>query len=463
MLTLRSISYATPNSSAIYRHTRPKVAAIVGGTVGGAVGLIIIAAIIFVFCRRQHHADSDTNITENPDNEKESTTLESSKSQVAISKVDDPDRKLDDSTLLTTRKGSAFGGVIPQMIPHLSPESRFCASPDQHVSEAPIPDDGCQLVFGSPPGGEVDVATDADASAHAMMEMSSDLDGRDVELLSTYAMESHPTASESILHSEIALVPTPTVQQLNDWTETSKVVFSIDIGTSHSVGFLLFTTMTTFFTVKQAISFAYLQTQKEPVVENVSSWPGQVNDPTMAQTTTAIYYDKNGEPRSYGAMTQKNEIKEHARREGWVLVHSFKRHINNLSDVVSTTDCIPLPTEGPTQLSLPDDVPIGAVYAHWIEYLFRHAESVFIAKYTNRSWDKLKQNIEVIFTVPNGWYTQEHGILARAAVAAKIIQEPAQAKFVPETEAAIHWSLISSGLNPDVSNLQSKIKPLFQI
>ena len=67
-------------------------------------------------------------------------------------------------------------------------------------------------------------------------------------------------------------------------------------------------------------------------------------------------------------------------------------------------------------------------------------------------WDKLKQDIEVVFMVPNGWYTQEHGVLARAAVQANIIQEPAQAKFVPETEAAIHWSLMSSGLNPDVSN-----------
>jgi hypothetical protein len=65
-------------------------------------------------------------------------------------------------------------------------------------------------------------ATDVDASPHAMMEMSSDLDAHDVELLSTYAMESHPTASESISHPNTALVPTPTVQQhLNDWTETS--------------------------------------------------------------------------------------------------------------------------------------------------------------------------------------------------------------------------------------------------
>lgn len=184
-------------------------------------------------------------------------------------------------------------------------------------------------------------------------------------------------------------------------------------------------------------------------MENVSSWPGQVNNPTNAQTITAIYYDKNGKPRSYGARTRMTEIKEQAKKEGWVLAHSFQRHISNLSDVVSTTD---LDTEGPTRLSLPDGVPIGTVYAHWIRYLFDHAESVFIAKYTRRRWEELKKNIEVVFTVPNGWYAQEHGVLARAAVEANIIQGPSQAKFVPGTEAAIHWSLISSGLSLDVSN-----------
>ena len=162
-------------------------------------------------------------------------------------------------------------------------------------------------------------------------------------------------------------------------------------------------------------------------------------------------------------MTQMNEIKEQAKMEGWVLVHSFKRHINNLSDVVSTTDRTLFQTEGPAKLSLPDDVPIGTVYAHWIQYLFDHAESIFIAKYTKRSWDKLKQDIEVVFTVPNGWYTQEHGVMARAAVEANIIQKPSQAKFVPETEAAIHWSLMSSCLNPDVSNSFFKLYPLLQI
>jgi hypothetical protein len=80
-------------------------------------------------------------------------------------------------------------------------------------------------------------------------------------------------------------------------------------------------------------------------------------------------------------------------------------------------------------LSLPDNVPIGTVYAQWIQYLFGHTESIFITKYTKCSWDKLKPDIEVIFTVPNGWYTQEHGVLAHPAVEANIIHEPAQAKL----------------------------------
>ena len=298
MLTRHSISYATTNSPAISSHKRLKVAHIVGGTVGGAVGLIIIAVVLFLLCQR-HHADSDTSISEKSKNENEPTTSESSKSQVAIRKIDDPDRELDDDTLPTTQKGSGFDSVlsssapvqaanasdvqpisesdgdkIPQMTASLPREAHFCTSPDQHILEAQIPftihnpsDDGCQeLVLSLPTasGGEapflsrsshasqmdmiatsppehpfqVGAATDADASPCTMIQMSSDFDSRNVELLSTYAMDSHPTASESIFHPDTALVPTPTVQQLNNWTETSKVVFSIDIGTSHSVRFL---------------------------------------------------------------------------------------------------------------------------------------------------------------------------------------------------------------------------------
>lgn len=288
------------NSPAISGHAKSKVAHIVGSTVGGTVGLLIIAAVLFFLCRQR--ANSDTSISEKPESEKEPTTPESSKSQVTIRKIDDADGKLDDGTLPTTQKVSGFGGgssssapvqavnapgvwptseldddKIPGMTASLSPEAPFCASPDQHILEAQIPfathnpsDDGCEeLVLSSLTGGEASfqsrsshasqmdiiatsplehsfgAATNADASPHAM-EMLSDLDGRGVELLSTCAMDSHPTASESIFHPDTALVPTPTVQQLNDWTETSKVVFSIDIGTTHSVRFLLLNAVTTF-------------------------------------------------------------------------------------------------------------------------------------------------------------------------------------------------------------------------
>jgi hypothetical protein len=72
-----------------------------------------------------------------------------------------------------------------------------------------------------------------------------DLDN-DVELPLTHAMESHPTASEAIFHPDTALIPTTTVEKLNDWTQASKVVFSIDIGTSHSVRFLLLKAIASF-------------------------------------------------------------------------------------------------------------------------------------------------------------------------------------------------------------------------
>jgi hypothetical protein len=180
---------------------------------------------------------------------------------------------------------SSSGLQREQNVASLFPETPLCAFPDQRVSEAPIPfainspsDDGGEgLVLSSaieslPTGGEAtfpsrsfpasqrdliatslpetpfSASTDAQLSEAPMraIELPSLADpDSDVELPLTYAMESHPTASEAIFHPD-TLIPTTTVEKLNDWTETSKVVFSIDIGTSHSVRFLLLKVIASF-------------------------------------------------------------------------------------------------------------------------------------------------------------------------------------------------------------------------
>ena len=103
------------------------------------------------------------------------------------------------------------------------------------------------MIAKSPRERPLSAVTYEDASPCAMLEMSSNTGGRDGPLLSTYTAESYVTASESIFHLDTALVPTPIVHQLNEWAETSKVVFGIDIGTSHSVGFLLLEVLSTSF------------------------------------------------------------------------------------------------------------------------------------------------------------------------------------------------------------------------
>ena len=273
-LTLWSISYATTEpSSSISRHTKSKVARIVGGTVGGVVGLVLIIAILFLLCRRRRLPSRDGAEDSEMDEklEKEHTTPASSESQVATGGSNDPGRKLE-STLPTTaiREGSGLRGMLSSSAPvqaasasdtspKIPPSSTSSSDlqQEQHVvspAETPAPfltngpsDDGAkELAFSSfavessPTGGEGpfpsrsspaterEIVITSPSEAMEILDMPLDLNG-DVELPLTYAMEIDP---------DTALIPTTTVEKLNNWTETSKVVFSIDIGTSHSVRFL---------------------------------------------------------------------------------------------------------------------------------------------------------------------------------------------------------------------------------
>ena len=279
LLTLRLISYTTTNDSATSGHRGPKVAHIVGGTIGGIVGLVVVA-VLFLLCRRRRRAVSNPSITKKLENEREFATA---KSQTAIRNTGDPDRQLDDHTLPIIQRISGFDNVLSLLAAVQGANASDVRSISQPSGgKTPTPsavynpsDAGRQESVLSTTGGEppfrsipshasqtqmipksprerpLSAATYENASPCAMLETSSNTGGRDGPLLSTYTTESYVTASESIFHPETALVPTPIVHQLNEWAKTSKVVFGIDIGTSHSVSLLLLNVLSTsFFTLE---------------------------------------------------------------------------------------------------------------------------------------------------------------------------------------------------------------------
>lgn len=268
LLTLRSISYTTTYSPTTSGHTGSKAAHIIGGTIGGTIGFVIIAAILFFLCRRRHRADLNTSIVEKLKIENKPSLTGP---QVAIRNTDDPRRQLDDGTLPTIPMSSGFDDVLSlptsaQAVnaPDVGPISqsngdkipRTTTSPssellsiDQYALETPMSsavhnpsDDGCEEPV-LPTGGEV-LLRSRSSHASQMLGMTSN---RDTEMLSTYTTEGYLTGCESTFQLETALVPSPMVQKLDEWAETSKVLFSIDIGTSFSVRFLFLNEMTTFF------------------------------------------------------------------------------------------------------------------------------------------------------------------------------------------------------------------------
>lgn len=237
------------------------------------------------------------------------------------------------------------------------------------------------------------------------------------------------------------------MDNLEKWTNETRIVFSVDIGTTNSVcvSFIWRYPMC-ISPVNKAVSFLYLEPGRTPQVNQVARWPCEP-DEEKAKTSTAIYYDQSGQPRSFGAETETAEIKEQAAKNGWLLVHSFKLHMHQQGTAVSTDT----PDGAANDLSLPHNVSIELVHTHWLTFLFKHAQAIFVEKFGRVVWDKLSPEMELTLTVPNGWYTQEHGLLTRAAIAAGVVKHSYQMSFVPETEAAVHWALFQGDLELSVS------------
>ncbi|KLO05876.1 hypothetical protein SCHPADRAFT_910733 [Schizopora paradoxa] len=210
------------------------------------------------------------------------------------------------------------------------------------------------------------------------------------------------------------------------WTDASKLVLSVDIGSMQS-----------------AVSFVYLEQNKvPPEIRHVTGWPGEPLQ--RAKTSSLMYYDANGTPSSFGAVTDTEAVRAKAASEKWTLVTSFKRYVHRLGTSAELSEGAGVPP-------LPNGVDEKQLYTDWLTYLFKYSKAAISKELPGMSWEVLSSNMEVVFTVPNGWYFQEHAVLRGAAVAARIVENPDAVNFVPETEAAVHWALRQGDLKPEVN------------
>ncbi|KAJ3570744.1 hypothetical protein NP233_g4202 [Leucocoprinus birnbaumii] len=174
--------------------------------------------------------------------------------------------------------------------------------------------------------------------------------------------------------------------------KAEKLLISIDIGTTCS-----------------AASLCLQRPGRPAKKEIVSGWPGQLSE-NEYKIPSVIFYDLNGEPKSWGAETTDLAIRIRAAKEDWIRVEWFKLLLKPSS---CATDMESIP-------ELPDFLTPEQVYTDFLKYMLDHIQQYFSKHRAagDQLWDKLLSTAETIIAIPNGWELKQQYAIRRAAVSA---------------------------------------------
>ncbi|KAF8552723.1 hypothetical protein OG21DRAFT_1511130 [Imleria badia] len=211
---------------------------------------------------------------------------------------------------------------------------------------------------------------------------------------------------------------------------TRQLVLAFDIGTTYS-----------------GISYCILQPGEIPQPKSVMKFPGQgqVGD---LKVPSVMYYDSKGKLKKVGYEATKEEVIEIAMTEDWVKLEWWKLHLRpkHLSSAHIKDNDIP---------PLPRGKSVVHVLTDFIKYLFQCAETYIQESYPEYIWLSVKDDIQFIFTHPNGWEGAQQQQIRRAIELAGLVpgtpDERARVRFLSEGEAGLHfciWDLFESGV-PD--------------
>ncbi|KAF8141960.1 hypothetical protein EV363DRAFT_1468651 [Boletus edulis] len=211
---------------------------------------------------------------------------------------------------------------------------------------------------------------------------------------------------------------------------TRQLVLAFDIGTTYS-----------------GISYCILQPGEVPQPHGVMKYPGQgqIGD---FKLPSVMYYDSKGNLKKVGYEALKDEVAEQAMTEGWVKLEWWKLHLRpkHLSSAHIKDNDIP---------PLPKGKSVVHVLKDFIDYLFRCAETYIQESYPRYIWLSVKDEIQFIFTHPNGWEGAQQQQIRRAIELAGLVPSTpegrARVRFLTEGEAGLHfciWDLFTSGV-PD--------------
>lgn len=201
------------------------------------------------------------------------------------------------------------------------------------------------------------------------------------------------------------------------WKEPSRIVVGIDIGSTQS-----------------GVAFAFLPTGGKQIVHRINEWPGEA---AQSKIPTQIWYDKNGNAKSYGAKATSEADKLKARKSGWTLAQLFKLHLHP-KELISKykIDLNPLPK----------GVSLYQVYADFMRYLFDNTKIAFEKRLTGGSklWEEHSSSVLFVLAHPNGWGIRQQEFLRSAAIQAGLVDENTSSeriRFVTEAEASVHYCI----------------------
>ncbi|KAH7100088.1 hypothetical protein BKA62DRAFT_831203 [Auriculariales sp. MPI-PUGE-AT-0066] len=182
-----------------------------------------------------------------------------------------------------------------------------------------------------------------------------------------------------------------------------KVVFGFDLGTTQT-----------------AVSYVHLQDSISPHVRLVTKWPGQEDVSGDCKLPTLVRYNEHGHPVSYGAEALENPSGEEGPLARW-----FKLHLHPASMKTNAGAALEIPP-------LPSGVTLKQVYTHWLMYIYAHATSFFREQSLDGPtiWDRVKDRVEIILAIPNGWDLSQQAFLRDVVVLAG------------RSEASVHYGLL---------------------
>jgi hypothetical protein len=89
---------------------------------------------------------------------------------------------------------------------------------------------------------------------------------------------------------------------------------------------------------------------------------------------------------------------------------------------------------------LPEGVTVQQAYRDFIQFLYESGRDWFLSTtYDDDAWERLKDDLVLVFAIPNGWGIPNQHIMRDAVRAAQIPHS--DVRFISEAEAAVHYAL----------------------